>query len=92
MDNPTSKHVLRRLKSIEGHVRGVARMVENGDYCVDIVNQVLAIERALWKVNHIVLDRHLRSCVSSAMKADKPEDSERVIREIMEVFQARGRR
>ena len=92
MADQTSRNILRRLKSIEGHVRGVARMVENGDYCVDIVNQVLAIERALWKVNHIVLDRHLHRCVSSAMKADKPEDRERVVREIMEVFKAKGRR
>ena len=83
--------ILRRLKSIEGHVRGVSRMVENGSYCIDIVNQTLAIERALEKINHLVLDHHLHTCVSAAMKGRNTKERERVIQEIVQVFQAKGR-
>lgn len=83
--------ILRRLKSIEGHVRGVSRMVENGSYCIDIVNQTLAIERALEKINHLVLDHHLHACVSAAMKGRNTKERERVIQEIVQVFQAKGR-
>ena len=83
--------ILRRLKSIEGHVRGVSRMVEEENYCIDIVNQILAIERALGKVNHLVLDHHLHTCVSTAMKDRNAKERERVIQEIVQVFQAKGR-
>ena len=87
----TTKKILNRLKSIEGHVRGVERMVENGDYCIDIVNQVLAIERALQKVNGMLLDRHLHTCVTTAIRGNNPDERERVIDEIMSVFNTIGK-
>ena len=64
--------IVNRLKSIEGHVRGIQRMVENGDYCIDIVNQILAVQRAMQKVNGLVLDRHLHTCVTTAIQGDDP--------------------
>jgi DNA-binding FrmR family transcriptional regulator len=91
MDDETTRDILNRLKSIEGHVRGVQRMVENGDYCVDVVNQILAVQRALQKVNGMVLDRHVRTCVTTAIRGDDADDRERVIGEIMGVFDATGK-
>lgn len=91
MSDDTTTQILNRLKSIEGHVRGIQRMVENGDYCIDIVNQVLAVQRALQKVNGMVLDRHLHTCVTSAIQGDDPQERERVIGEIMGVFDATGK-
>lgn len=84
-DEETTK-IVNRLKSVEGHVRGIERMVENGDYCIDIVNQVLAVQRALQKVNGMLLDRHLHTCVTTAIRGDDPNERERVIDEIMSVI------
>lgn len=84
IDEETTK-IVNRLKSVEGHVRGIERMVENGDYCIDIVNQVLAVERALQKVNGLILDRHLHTCVTTAIRGNDPDERERVIDEIMGV-------
>ena len=91
MTEETSQDILRRLKSIEGHVRGIQRMVEHDEYCMDVVNQVLAVQRALQKVNNLVLDRHLHTCVTSAMRSQDSAERERVIEEIMSVFEASGR-
>jgi DNA-binding FrmR family transcriptional regulator len=91
MNDETTTNILNRLKSIEGHVRGVERMVENGDYCIDIVNQILAVQRALQKVNSMVLDRHLHTCVTTAIRSNEPDERERVIGEIMNVFDATGK-
>ena len=91
MAEGTTRDILNRLKSIEGHVRGVHRMVENGDYCIDVVNQVLAVQRALQKVNSLVLDHHLHTCVTTAMRSQDATERERVISEIMGVFEAAGK-
>ena len=91
MSDEVTTDIINRLKSIEGHVRGIERMVEDGEYCVDIVNQVMAVQRALQKVNGLVLNRHLRTCVTTAIRGDDPEDRQRVIDEIMLVFDATGK-
>jgi len=83
--------VLKRLKSVEGHVRGVQRMVEEGAYCIDVVNQVVAIQRALKKVSGLVLDQHLHSCVTDAMRGPDASARERVLGELLEVFEATGK-
>jgi len=87
----TTINIVNRLKSVEGHVRGIERMVENGEYCIDIVNQVLAVQRALQKVNSLVLNRHLHTCVTTALRSDDPDERERVINEIMSIFEATGK-
>jgi DNA-binding FrmR family transcriptional regulator len=83
--------IINRLKSIEGHVRGVQRMVDEDDYCVDIINQNLAVQRALEKVNSLILERHLQTCVTTAIRGDNQAERERVITEIMNVFEMTGR-
>lgn len=90
MDEKTTK-IVNRLKSIEGHVRGVEKMIEDDAYCIDIVKQIEAIQAALQKVNALVLDRHLHTCVTTAIRGDDPTERERVIGEIMEVFNAKGK-
>ncbi len=92
MTDEVTTDILNRLKSIEGHVRGIERMVENGDYCIDIVNQIMAVQRALQRVNSMVLDQHLHTCVTTAIRGDDPAERERVIDEIMGVFEATMRK
>jgi CsoR family transcriptional regulator, copper-sensing transcriptional repressor len=80
--------VMNRLKSVEGHIRGIERMVEQDVYCIDIIRQIQAVQAALNKVSGIVLENHLNSCLISAVRGDNPEEQERVLREISEVFDA----
>jgi len=89
-DDP-KQDIMRRLKSVEGHVRGIARMVEADVYCVEVVNQILAVQRALKKVSGLVLDRHLHSCVTHAIQGGDAAAKERVLAELMDVFQATGK-
>jgi len=90
MDEETTK-IINRLKSIEGHVRGVEKMIEEGAYCINVVNQIDAIQSALNKVSGLVLDKHLHTCVTTAIRGDDPAERERVIDEIMGVFNAKNK-
>lgn len=91
MESDNAEAIERRLKSIEGHVRGVRRMVDEGAYCIDVVNQIVAIERALKKVGALVLDDHLHSCVADAMGSSDENERERVVQELLQVYEAVGR-
>lgn len=87
MEEGTKKEVLNRLRSIEGHVRGVERMVEKDEYCVDVINQTIAVQRALDKVNSLMLRNHLETCMTAAIRGEEPRERERVIGELLEVFE-----
>jgi len=91
MADDQDQDIINRLKSIEGHVRGVQRMVDEEAYCIDIINQNLAVQRALEKVNSLILERHLQTCVTTAIRGDDAAERERVITEIMTVFEATGK-
>jgi len=91
MSDEYTQSIVNRLKSIEGHVRGVQRMLEEGAYCMDIINQNLAVQRALEKVNRLILERHLQTCVTTAIRGDDPAERERVIDEILSVFETTGK-
>ena len=78
---------LRRLKSVEGHVRGIQRMVEEGSYCIDVIRQIQAVQAALNKVSQKILDEHLNSCLITAVRGDDPDERERVLKEISGVFE-----
>lgn len=79
--------MLTRLRSIAGHLQGVERMVGDGAYCIDIVRQTMAIQRALDRVNAILLGDHLEQCVTRAMQSGDERERRRVIREILDVFE-----
>ncbi|HJX39735.1 MAG TPA: metal-sensitive transcriptional regulator [Anaerolineae bacterium] len=87
MDVATKKRVIDRLKSIEGHVRGIERMVEEDVYCIDVIKQALAVQRALDKVSGIILENHLKTCVTTAIRGEQAQERERVIGELLEVFE-----
>jgi DNA-binding FrmR family transcriptional regulator len=88
MDLATKKQVINRLKSVEGHVRGIERMVDEDVYCIDVIKQGIAVQRALEKLNGIILESHLQSCVTTAIRGEEPEERERVIGELLELFEA----
>jgi CsoR family transcriptional regulator, copper-sensing transcriptional repressor len=82
------QQLIQRLKTIEGHIRGVQRMVEQETYCIDLLNQTLAIRQALHKIDTMILENHLNTCVTTAIRSDLPEERERVLRELLQVFDA----
>nr|WP_141494156.1 MULTISPECIES: metal-sensitive transcriptional regulator [Kytococcus] len=71
---------LRRLRRVEGQVRGLARMVEEDAYCIDVLTQVSAVSSALEKVALGLLEDHLRTCVVDAARAGD-EEAEALVRE-----------
>jgi DNA-binding FrmR family transcriptional regulator len=82
-----STDTLRRLKTIEGHLRGIIRMVEEDAYCIDVIRQIQAVEAALNKTSAQILEGHLNSCVITAVQGDDQSERERVLKEITEVFE-----
>ena len=91
MDADQKRQVLNRLKSIEGHVRGIQRMVEDDTYCIDVIRQVHAVQKALENVNALVLGNHLNTCVTTAIRGEDAAERERMIGEIVGVFQETGK-
>jgi DNA-binding FrmR family transcriptional regulator len=87
MDEVKKKQVKNRLRSIEGHVRGIERMVEQDAYCIDVIKQSIAVQSALEKVNGIILENHLQTCVTTAIRGEEAEERERVIGELLDVFE-----
>ncbi len=88
MQPETKKDVHNRLKSIEGHIRGIQRMVEDDVYCVDIMKQIKAVQGALDRVNAMILDNHLQTCVTQAIRSEDKEEQQKVLQEIIELFNA----
>jgi DNA-binding FrmR family transcriptional regulator len=80
----TDKHELvARLASIEGHIKGIRKMVEDDTYCVDVLKQTFAVERALQKFESEVLRGHLATCVPTGFKQGR---NEAMIDELSELF------
>jgi DNA-binding FrmR family transcriptional regulator len=71
--NDSKDDYLKRLRRIEGQARGLQRMVEEEQYCIDILTQVSAMTKALQAVSLSLLDEHLNHCVLEAAKAGGPE-------------------
>ena len=91
LDAEKKQELNNRLKSVEGHVRGIQRMVEDGAYCMDILKQVKAVQQALERFSALTLENHLNTCVTTAIRSQDGEEQERVVREIMDVFRATGK-
>lgn len=78
-----NQELLKRLRKIEGQVRGIQKMVDEDRYCVDILTQIAAVRAALNKVGLSVLERHTHGCVKKAIQSG---DGEPAIDELMDVI------
>lgn len=76
--------VLRRLATIEGHLRGIRKMIEDDAYCVDILRQTHAVKRALDKLDDALLQGHLHECVPNGIREGR---GDQVVEELRELFQ-----
>ena len=87
MEDDRRRDVLKRLSYIEGHVSGIRKMVEDDKYCVDILRQTYAVRKALEKLEAIILEGHLRTCVPEGIKGDREEA---VIQELIQLYTIAG--
>jgi DNA-binding FrmR family transcriptional regulator len=81
--------VLKRLSYIEGHVRGIQKMVDEDEYCVDILHQTFAVRKAIEKLEALILENHLHGCVPEGIKAGREEA---VIEELVRLYNLAGNR
>lgn len=83
MQDPKA-NVIHRLQIAKGHLEKVLKMVQTDAYCIDVVHQSMAVQSALKKVDEVILENHLKTCVSDSIKKG---DSDEAIKELMEVLQ-----
>ncbi|MFN0071418.1 MAG: metal-sensitive transcriptional regulator [Chloroflexota bacterium] len=83
MVQTSRKDILNRVASIEGHIRGIRKMIEDDQYCVDVLKQTYAVERAIHKLEAALIEGHLKSCVPDGFEAGR---SDEMIRELTELY------
>ena len=79
----TQERILHRLKIARGHLEKVIKMASNQEYCIDILHQSQAVQKALKETDSVILENHLKTCASEAIKKG---DNEKAIEEVMQVF------
>nr|UWI49312.1 metal-sensitive transcriptional regulator [Clostridioides difficile] len=84
--NNEREALIKRLKRIEGQVKGIQKMVEEERYCVDILVQISAIRSAINRVGTIILENHIKGCVTESIKHDDSEKTEEMIKELMDTI------
>jgi CsoR family transcriptional regulator, copper-sensing transcriptional repressor len=87
MQEDRKPDVLKRLSYIEGHLAGIRKMVEEEKYCVDILRQTYAVRKALEKLEAMIVEGHVRTCVPAGMKGDREEQ---VIQELVQLYTIAG--
>lgn len=83
-DRAVRQSVLHRLKIARGHLNKVIKMVEDGDYCVDVIHQSMAVQAALRETDQVVLRNHMETCVAAAIRKGQ---NRQVIEEVMKVME-----
>jgi DNA-binding FrmR family transcriptional regulator len=86
MQKSLKKKILNRMNYLIGHLEGVKKMIENDKYCIDIILQNEAVISALKKVNEMVLENHLNTCVTEAIKNKSEKERKKKIKELLDLF------
>ncbi|MFA5932882.1 MAG: metal-sensitive transcriptional regulator [Microgenomates group bacterium] len=79
----TEERTLHRLKIAQGHLKKVIQMAESHEYCIDIIHQSQAVQKALKEVDNLILENHLKTCVADSIKKGREEEA---IAEVMNIF------
>ena len=88
MQETTQKEALKRLSYIEGHLAGIRRMIDEDKYCVDVLKQTYAVRRAIEKLEALLLDGHLHTCVVTGVREGREEQ---VVGELLELYELANR-
>lgn len=84
MQDSVRQDVLKRLSYIEGHLKGIRAMIEEEKYCPEILKQTFAVRRAIEKMEGLMLDGHLHSCVVQGIRDGRDEQ---VVSELLELYE-----
>lgn len=87
MKKQIEKQILNRMSYLSGHLEGVKKMVKDEKYCVDIIKQNQAVISAIKKVNEMILENHLNTCVAQAIKGKNEKERKKKIKEILKLFE-----
>ncbi|MBI4080230.1 MAG: metal-sensitive transcriptional regulator [Candidatus Levybacteria bacterium] len=79
----TQERIVHRLKIARGHLEKVIRMAEEQEYCIDVLHQSQAVQKALKETDSVILENHLKTCASDAIRKG---ETEKAVHEVMEVF------
>ena len=90
-NNPKFRDVLTRMRRIEGQARGITKMVEEERYCVDILQQILALEAAARAARTKVLDIHTKHCIEQALSSNNKADQSEKIAELLTLIERMAR-
>lgn len=85
------KETIDRLRRIEGQVRGIAGMIEDERYCIDVLHQLSAVKAALRRVESEVLKNHAATCVEDAVRSGDPEAQREKVAELIDLFEKQRR-
>lgn len=89
MKKEVKEQAIRRLKILEGQIRGLERLVKNDEYCIDVLQQSLAAKQALSSIEDLILENHLSTHVIQQMKSGK---SKKAINEILSIYKLSKRK
>lgn len=81
---------LQRLKRVEGQIRGIAKMVEEDRYCVEILNQTAAVRSALRGVERLLIDNHANHCIEDAIRSGDVAEQRQKFRELLGIIERTG--
>lgn len=77
------ERILHRLKIAQGHLKKVAQMVEEDTYCIEVIHQSQAVQKSLKEIDNVILENHLKGCVSDAIKGGRQDEA---VTEVMNIF------
>ena len=86
MAKRTKKQILNRMNYLSGHLKGVKKMIREGEYCIDIILQNEAVIGAIKKVNQLILEDHLNTCVTEVIKRKNEKERRKKIKELLKIF------
>ena len=86
MENPSHQDNMTALRRIEGQVRGIQRMIEDRQYCIDILNQIHAVKGALASVEEKILQKHFQHCVTTALMGSSESQKQQKLEEILKLI------
>ena len=81
------QRALHRAKILEGQMRGVQKMIENEDYCMDILTQSLAIQKSIGSLNKLILENHVRTHIKANLSSQNEKEQEKSIEELLALYE-----
>jgi DNA-binding FrmR family transcriptional regulator len=87
MIDDIKQRALHRTKILEGQMRGIQKMIEQEDYCIDILTQSLAVQKSLSSLNKLILENHVRTHISHALRSGSDKDTEKAVEELLSLYE-----